>query len=187
MRRILLLIAFLAPLAGAAAAREAGWDLLRQGGAVALVRHALAPGVGDPPGFLLDDCRTQRLLSAAGRAQAEALGRMFRQQGVRVAAVLSSRWCRCLETAHLAFGRVEPFPALDSLFGEAATAEARTAEVRERLRRWDGLGTLVLVTHQVNITALTGIYPASGEIIVLARQPDGGFAPAGRIAAPEPD
>jgi hypothetical protein len=108
----------LALLAGPAGATEAAWQALRGGGVVALMRHARAPGVGDPPGFRLEDCATQRNLSAEGRDQARRIGEAFRAQGVAVARVLSSRWCRALDTARLAFGTVEPFPPLDSFFSE---------------------------------------------------------------------
>ncbi|MCK6409580.1 MAG: histidine phosphatase family protein, partial [Thauera sp.] len=83
----------------AATAEEALWKALREGGHVALMRHAVAPGVGDPPGFRLDDCATQRNLSAAGRRQAQAIGERFRANGIATAAVFSSQWCRCLDTA----------------------------------------------------------------------------------------
>lgn len=167
-----------------AAAEEASWDLLRDGGHVALIRHARAPGVGDPPGFRIEDCATQRNLSPEGRAQAVALGEAFRRHGVAVDRVLSSRWCRSLETAQLAFGTVEPFEPLDSFFQNRAVAEAQTAAVRALIRDWpmDG-GTLVLVTHQVNITALTEIFPAEGEVVVLRAGDDDGIEVVGRIAA----
>ena len=82
--------------------------------------------------------------------------------------MLSSGWCRCIETATIAFGTAEVWPPLHSFFRDAGAEAAQTAEVRARVAAWDGPGTLVLVTHQVNITALTDIFPAAGEIIVLA-------------------
>src|SRR6059058_1594518 len=108
MRRRAFLSMLLVPVcgAGAAPADEALWALLRGGGQVVLVRHALTdPGVGDPPGFDLDQCSTQRNLSEAGRREAEKLGQVLRAHDVPVAAVLTSPWCRCRETARLAFGR----------------------------------------------------------------------------------
>lgn len=152
-----------------AADEVAAWQALSEDGWVVLMRHALAPGTGDPAGFELGDCTTQRNLSEDGRAQARAIGERFREQGVEVGAVRSSRWCRCLETARLlALGDVVPTPALDSFFRRQERAEAQTARVREMIEAWEGPGTLVLVTHQVNITALTGVYPRSGELLVLA-------------------
>lgn len=93
------------------------WSLLQQGdrGYVVMMRHALAPGTGDPPNFRLEDCSTQRNLSAQGRAQARRIGEAFRRRGIKVARVLSSQWCRCLETARLMnLGAVEPFAPLNS-------------------------------------------------------------------------
>ena len=146
----------------------AAWQALAQGGHVALMRHALAPGIGDPAGFALDDCSTQRNLSTAGRAQAQAIGERFREKGIPVAAVRSSRWCRCLETAELlGLGEVIPTPALDSFFRDRSTAEHQTAETRALIEAWNGEGTLVLVTHQVNITALVGAGVGSGDIAVV--------------------
>src|SRR5688500_5049359 len=165
------------PLAGALAladhpstteAAGTAWDALRAGGQVALIRHAAAPGTGDPAEFVLEDCSTQRNLSGGGQAQAARLGQAFRANGVRVDQVLTSGWCRCVETATIAFGAAEVWPALHSFFRDAGTEAEQTAEVRARVAAWDGPGTLVLVTHQVNITALTDIFPAAGEVIVLA-------------------
>ena len=164
-----------------APAAEDPWEALRAGGAVALLRHARAPGTGDPAGFRLEDCATQRNLSDEGSDQARRIGAAFRERGIRVTRVLSSRWCRALDTARLAFGTVEPFPALDSFFEDRATATAQTDALRSLLARWRGeTGVLALVTHQVNITALTGVFPAEGEVLVLRPTGDG-FELAGRV------
>ena len=138
-------------------------------GSVVLMRHALAPGVGDPQGFDLKDCRTQRNLSEEGRAQARRVGQFFRQQSVPVTVVWSSQWCRTRDTADLAFPakRIDQ-PAFNSFFGEPDAAPTQTNEARALLEAWRGEGLLVVVTHQVNITALTGVVPASGEAVVLA-------------------
>lgn len=184
-------VALLPPLLGrdavaGASANADAWEALRAGEHVVLVRHALAPGTGDPPGFVLEDCATQRNLSDEGRAQAARLGEAFRANGVAVDRVLSSGWCRCVETATLAFGAAEVWPPLHSFFGDASTETAQTAETRAAVATWAGPGTLVLVTHQVNITALTGVFPASGEVIVLAPAParSDGFTLVGRLTIP---
>lgn len=144
------------------------WQALKDGGHVALIRHALAPGTGDPPEFKVDDCATQRNLSAEGRAQARAIGERFRIHGVTDVVVYSSQWCRCLDTANeLRLGPVTPFPALNSFVQDRSREPAQTAAVRKLIRAHDGKRTLVLVTHQVNISALTDAYSASGEIIVV--------------------
>jgi phosphohistidine phosphatase SixA len=155
-----------------ASASEEAWRALRQGGAVALIRHARAPGTGDPAGFQLEDCTTQRNLSDAGRKQAKRLGARFAAEGVHVARVLSSRWCRALDTARLAFGsKVEPASALDSFFDDRRMGQSQTSAARQLVTEWRYReGALVLVTHQVNITALTGVSPGEGEVVVLARE-----------------
>jgi phosphohistidine phosphatase SixA len=155
------------------------WQALRSGAAVALVRHAEAPGIGDPPGFRLDECGTQRNLSAEGRAQAARLGEAFRREGIAAAEIRSSAWCRCRDTATgLALGPVQVAPALNSFFGASAAAVERTAALRHLIAGLPADRPAVLVTHQVNITALTGVYPRSGEVIVLRRD---GLAVLGRL------
>jgi phosphohistidine phosphatase SixA len=170
---------------GPARADEALWAALADGGHVALMRHAEAPGTGDPENFRLDDCSTQRNLDEAGRTQARRTGAAFRERGVAIARVLSSRWCRCLETAELlALGDVEPFPPLDSFFGDRAREPDQTEAVRALLADADPEGpSLVMVTHQVNVTALTGVFPHSGEIVVLRLGGPDIFETVGAIAA----
>jgi len=161
-----------ASAASAAIADDDAWRTLH-GGAIVLLRHATAPGVGDPQGFMLGDCRTQRNLDAKGRAEATRIGDAFRARGITVDAVLSSQWCRTHETAELAFpGRTKDEPAFNSFFDDAANDATQTAAARALLLGWRGPGVLVVVSHQVNITALTGLFPGSGEGIVVAR--DGG-------------
>ncbi len=158
------------------------WALLAGGGQVVLMRHALTePGAGDPPGFALGDCATQRNLSAVGRDDARRIGAAFARRGIPVGRVLSSRWCRCLETARLAFGRVEPWPALDSIYEDRRREEEQTRAVRELVSRPPAGGNLVLVTHGVNVAALLGFVPAAGEVVVLTPDGRGGFRVAGRM------
>jgi phosphohistidine phosphatase SixA len=161
---------------------EALWSVLRSGGHIALMRHALAPGTGDPAHFKLEDCATQRNLSEEGREQARRTGNLFRERDVRVGRVLSSQWCRCLETAELLNpATVEPFPALNSFFREREHGTGQTAELRRFVSAPFEGPSRVLVTHQVNITALTDVFPQSGEIVVLQPRGDAGFALLGRI------
>lgn len=142
---------------------------LRRGGAAVLLRHAATEaGIGDPPGLRLDDCTTQRQLSPAGRAQSRRIGAWFAARRLTPAAVRSSAWCRCLETARLAFGRAEPWAALDSFFGDRSRAPARNRVLEAALARIPAGGFEVWVTHQVNITALTGEAVAMGEAWVVA-------------------
>ena len=171
-----------------AKADERLWADLQSGGHVLLMRHAATnPGVGDPPQFRLDDCTTQRNLSAAGQMQAANIGRMLMAQGVTISTVLSSRWCRCLETARRAFGKATPFPALDSFFGDrSAQADAQTTAVRAKIQSFNGPGNLMMVTHQVNITALTGEFPAEGEIFVVRAGPQNRLQWVGRLPVVKP-
>jgi phosphohistidine phosphatase SixA len=183
MRRIPGIFALIAVLLGPspAGADEALWALLKGGGQVLVIRHATAPGMGDPAGFRLEECATQRNLSAAGREEARRLGAALRARGVPIGRVLSSQWCRCLETARLAFGTAEPWPPLNSFFNERQRGPAQTGEVRALVGETPAGGNLVLVSHQVNIAALTGQYPASGEVIVLTPRGSGTFKVAGRL------
>jgi phosphohistidine phosphatase SixA len=144
--------------------------LAAQGG-VLLIRHASTePGLGDPAGFTLGQCRTQRNLSEAGRAEARAIGEWFRQHGLQPQVVLSSQWCRCLDTARLALGRVEAWPALNSTFAGQGQPDRQLAELHERLRSRPAGSLEVWVTHQVIMTALTQAYPAMGEGFLVDRQ-----------------
>jgi phosphohistidine phosphatase SixA len=153
---------------GAAHAVDAAWDAARHGRAAVLMRHAIAPGIGDPPGFRLGDCTTQRLLSEAGRAQSRAVGALLRAHGIASARVLASASCRCIDTAErLGLGPVTIEPILNGFFADRSAAEAQTAALRGLLGDRGGPRPLVLVTHQVNIAALTGIFPASGESLLV--------------------
>lgn len=166
------------------AAAEEGDGLLGETGAIVLLRHTSAPGTGDPTDFALGDCATQRNLDERGRAEARAIGEGFRARGVAVGRVLSSQWCRARETAQLAFpGRVEPDSAFNSFFANPAAGTRTTARALDTLSRWRGPGVLVAVTHQVNITALTGIVTSEGAGVIV-RMRDG--APIVMGALPPP-
>jgi len=157
--------------------------LMRAGGNVLLIRHAATePGIGDPPAFRVEDCATQRNLSDAGRRQATQLGEALRAAGVPIAEVRSSRWCRCLDTARLAFEpqlAVRPWPQIDSFFGRREVAATQTKAALAALGGLPANSNWVWVTHQVNITALTGSGAAPGEVVV-ARPADGGLRVLGR-------
>lgn len=154
---------------------------LAAGGFVMMMRHAQTEaGLGDPPSFRLDDCATQRNLSAAGREQSRRIGEALRTLGVRIAVVRSSRWCRCRETAALAFGAHEPWPALDSFFGRPEDGAARNAQVSAFAQGFRGPGNAMLVTHQVNISAALGGSSAPGEVFV-GRWRDGRLQPEFRF------
>lgn len=184
--RFLTRLSLVIALAGLAAPAVAGasqdaWSALRQPGAVAVMRHALAPGTGDPADFNLGDCATQRNLDDRGRAQARAIGARLRAEGIVFDRILTSQWCRCRETADLiGLGAVEALSALNSFFAQRARRGEQTRQTGAFLTALPADARVLLVTHQVNITALTGVYPASGEIVVGRMGPTG-FEVAGSI------
>ena len=184
-RRFLAISALLASGRLAAADRDL-WQRLHEGGYVLLIRHAAThPGIGDPPGFRLAVCSTQRNLSEQGRRDARAIGAAFRSRGIPLGPVLSSRWCRCLDTARLAFGRVEEAPMLDSMFRDTeAAGRTKVREVLAKVAGYQDKPNLVLVTHDVNIRALVSEYVAQGEIVVARPGPDR-LEVVGRLGAQE--
>jgi phosphohistidine phosphatase SixA len=137
---------------------------LRQGGVALMLRHAITdPGVGDPPGFKAGDCTTQRNLSAEGRAQARRLGAWFQGRGLVPTRVLSSEWCRCLDTGRVAFGHADAWKGLNSFFGDDDARARQNGEVRAAVGKLEAGRFEVWVTHQVNVTALTGEFVQMGE------------------------
>lgn len=173
MRSALILFAAIvcAISGGTRAAETVPLAELAKPGRVLMLRHANAPGTGDPPGFKLDDCSTQRNLDQAGRAQAQALGQRLAQAGVKQARVYSSQWCRCAETARLLkLGPVEPLPALNSFFARPQQREPRLAALRAFLAGLPLTGApVILVTHQFTINGFTdeGTESAGGSVFEL--------------------
>lgn len=162
---------------------EAAWAALRAGTAVALMRHADAPGIGDPAGYRLEDCSTQRNLSERGKAQAAAVGALFRSNHIAIATIISSPWCRCLETARLM--EVGPV-SVDPAFSNAFVLTDQRDELKRRgsavISAWKS-GNLLVVTHGSNIAALSGLQLAPAEILVVE---PGAIPPrvVGRISPP---
>jgi len=145
--------------------------LWRQSGGALLIRHAATEsGLGDPPQFTLGQCRTQRNLSEAGRQASQAFGAWLQAQNFKPDAVLSSQWCRCQDTARLAFGQFEDWPALNSTFAGQGDPAAQQKALLARLRGLPQGRTEVWVTHQVIMTGLTGAYPSMGEGFLVDRQ-----------------
>jgi phosphohistidine phosphatase SixA len=180
LRRSFLLTVALFLAAPATASEAEAWKAL-QAGATVLFRHANAPGGGDPPGMRIDDCTTQRNLDHKGREQAVRIGEAFRKREIVVGEILSSQWCRTLETASLAFGAAtREEPIFNSFFDDRNKGPSQTEAALKLLHNKPLIGARVIITHQVNITAITGIFPASGEGIVL-RLIDGQISVIGRI------
>ncbi len=145
------------------------WAALREGRAVLMMRHALAPGMGDPARFELGDCSTQRNLNDEGRAQARSWKPFLAEHGIDEARVYSSQWCRCMDTAtEMNVGDVTDWPPLNSFFQNRSEGPRQTREIIEGVNKMGEGAPIILVSHQVNTTALTGVYPASNEGVIIA-------------------
>lgn len=168
-----------------ARAEQPLWSELYSGrGLVVLLRHArTVAGTGDPPGFQLEDCTTQRNLAEEGRAQAQQIGAAFRAQAIPIRSVFSSQYCRCLDTAALLdLGPVTPVPLLNSFFADRSTAPQQTEELRQAiLAHREQPGVIVMVTHLVNIAAVSAISPQQGEAIVVRGTGQGEIELVGRL------
>ena len=149
---------------------QANWKPAKNGNKIILIRHSKAPGFGDPPGFKLKDCKTQRNLSKEGIKQSETIGKLFKINQIKIDQVLSSQWCRCKDTAKYAFKNYKEFSALNSTFQAPydKNAKKQIKELKDYIQKWRGDGSnLVLITHYVIITAITDVVPRSGEIVII--------------------
>ena len=177
--------ALLALAPSAADADEKLWSLLQKGGHVVLMRHAVTtPGVGDPPGFRLEDCSTQRNLTDGGRQDAKRVGAAFRARGAAIERVLTSPWCRCVETAKLAFGNAETSTALSNLFTHPENRDRQVREMKQLVVR-PKTGNRVLVSHGATISALAGVSLNTAEMLIVTPQAQGGFVVQGRLSVPQ--
>lgn len=187
--RLLASIALLFSLLTAQPAQAQSQDELRQllqtPGVHAIMRHALAPGTGDPAQFDIDDCSTQRNLDDRGRAQSRATGQAFRDLGARFDTILTSQWCRCKETAALLnLGAPVEAPMLNSFFEDRSTAAEQTRALGDHLAGLPSDQRVMYVTHQVNITALTGRGVSSGEVFLIRANSDGDATVLGSFLLP---
>ena len=141
---------------------------LEEGSKLIFIRHAYAPGSGDPNNFNLNDCSTQRNLSEEGRKQSKYIGEFFKNNNVKIDKVLSSEWCRCKETAQIAFGKFENKDFLNSFFSEKfqKNKESQIKALRSYIQKWDGEKNLILITHYVVILEILNYAPSSGEIVI---------------------
>ena len=141
---------------------------LKKGGNLIFIRHAYAPGGGDPDNFDIADCSTQRNLSNSGKEQSKRIGIFFERNQIPIDQVLSSEWCRCKETAEIAFNKFETKNFLNSFFSEkfAKNKKKQIKELKEYIQNWNGEKNLVLVTHYVVISEALNYAPSSGEIVI---------------------
>ena len=150
-------------------ASEQAWNLAQEGNKIIIIRHSLAPGGGDPPGFKIDDCKTQRNLNKKGINQSKKIGKLFKKNKIPIDQILSSQWCRCKDTAKYAFGNFKEFKPLNSTFQSPFNKNEpkQLKELYNFVKKWEGKGrNLVLVTHYSIITAVTNAVPSSGEIVI---------------------
>ena len=158
------------------------WADVAAGKSLIILRHALAPGTGDPTNFDINQCSTQRNLSNTGIEQATRIGAMFKSNGINQASVYTSQWCRCVDTANtMNIGSVQELPELNSFFAEPEKKPAQMQALAEWLAELEAEGPVILVTHQVVISALTGVYPTSGEAVVFKHKTDGSIEVMHRI------
>ena len=169
MKKILtILFIGLLNFANAASSDDKILDSLKDGKKLIFIRHALAPGNGDPDNFLINDCSTQRNLSKKGINQSVKIGDFFKNNKIKIDQVLSSEWCRCKDTAKYAFENFTTFNALNSFYDEkfAANETKQINDLKKFIKNWDSDKNLVFVTHYVVISSIFNTGTSSGEIIV---------------------
>ena len=141
---------------------------LKEGKKIVFIRHALAPGNGDPNNFDIKDCSTQRNLNDEGRAQSKRIGNFFEKNNIKIDKVFSSEWCRCKDTAKIAFGKFETFSALNSFYETrfSKNKSKQMKDLREYISKWESDSNLIIVTHYVVILDILDRGTSSGEMII---------------------
>ena len=145
---------------------------LKKGGNIVFIRHAIAPGGGDPENFRLDDCSTQRNLDSQGIEQSKKMGLFFQQNNIPIDKVLSSEWCRCKDTAKIAFGKFKTLSALNSFY-EARYAKNKFKQIKDLkkyINNWESDSNLIIVTHYIVISALLNTTTSSGEMVITDKK-----------------
>ena len=170
MRKLLILIFIFAP--NISFSNDKFANILKEGKKIIFVRHALAPGNGDPNNFNINDCSTQRNLNEEGRAQSEKIGNFFKNKNIKIHKVLSSEWCRCKETAKIAFGNYQTFNALNSFYDArfAKNKSKQIKDLKDYIDNWENDSNLIIVTHYVVISALINRVSSSGEMIITDKK-----------------
>ena len=166
MKKILIFIIILLPINSFSS--EKIINSLKNGKKVVFIRHAIAPGSGDPENFDILDCSTQRNLNEKGRDQSKKIGEFFRSNKILFDKVLSSEWCRCKDTGIIAFGDIKTFNALNSFYDArfSKNKDKQIKQLKEYIKNWDGKKNLILITHYVVILEILGLGISSGEIII---------------------
>jgi len=165
----LLIIILIYPFLSQNLLAEINWAQVQQGNKIISIRHASAPGNGDPKGFKINDCNTQRNLGKKGIEQSINIGKLFKKKAIPVDKILTSQWCRCKDTAKYAFKNYIEFSALNSTFQSPfdKNEERQIAQIKKYVKNWEGRKkNLVMITHYSIITAITNTAPASGEIVI---------------------
>ena len=164
----IILIFFLFLLNKTSFANENIVEILKKGGNIIFIRHAIAPGNGDPQNFDISNCSTQRNLSKEGELQALKIGKFFKKNDIKLTKVLSSEWCRCKDTAKIAFGNYETKNFLNSFYDErfSENKDKQILDFQKFIRNWNKTGNLVLVTHYVVISEILDLTTSSGEIVI---------------------
>jgi len=166
MKKVLIIIFFL--VSNSTLADQKVINSLQEGGKLVFIRHAIAPGVGDPKNFKIEDCSTQRNLDSSGVLQAKKIGNLFRENKIIIGQVLSSKWCRCQETAQIAFEKYTTFNFLNSFFSSkfAKNRDKQMKDLKAFIKNWNGKKNIVFVTHYVIISEVLNVTANSGAIIV---------------------
>ncbi len=164
----IILIFFLFLLNKTSFANENIVEILKKGGNIIFIRHAIAPGNGDPQNFDISNCSTQRNLSKDGELQALKIGKFFKENEIKLTKVLSSEWCRCKDTAKIAFGNYETKNFLNSFYDErfSKNKDKQILDFQKFIRNWNKAGNLVLVTHYIVISEILDLTTSSGEIVI---------------------
>ena len=164
----IILVLFLFLLNKTTFANENIVEILKKENNIIFIRHAIAPGNGDPLNFDILDCSTQRNLSKSGESQALKIGKFFEKNDIKISKILSSEWCRCKDTAKIAFGRYETKDFLNSFYEDrfSKNKDKQILDFQKFIKNWDYSGNLVLVTHYVVISEILDLATSSGEIVI---------------------
>lgn len=168
MKKVLLSFVLLIAFISNAFSNTEVINALKEGGKLVFIRHAYAPGGGDPENFNVNDCSTQRNLNSAGIEQAKQIGKIFKDNNIPIDQVLSSEWCRCKDTAKNAFGEFKTFNALNSFFSSkfAKNRDQQMKDLKSFVKNWNGKENIIFVTHYVVIGEVLNTNVSSGEIAV---------------------